>query len=183
MTMDAKMPLYFRAAYAALCGNINVLKSVCSTWEDLLWAYMRCLVDTMVEQRIREVLPKPLCELPAFYWNNKVCLHISAVYLHFIYSIFLYFKVEIEEVLDAVNSTNLNEDNFKEAKVFHEVQKFLILNQVEDLLRTVDQWSRLASLNEREILRFFAHLVLVLRRLDPAANLTTLGLECVRKYR
>ena len=102
------------------------------------------------------------------------------MYINFIC---LYFKVEIEEVLDAVNSTNLNEDNFKEAKVFHEVQKFLILNQVEDLLRTVDQWSRLASLNEREILRFFAHLVLVLRRLDPAANLTTLGLECVRKYR
>ena len=86
MTMDPKMPLYFRAAYAALCGNFSVLKSVCSTWEDLLWAYMRCLVDTMVEQRIREVLPKPQCELPAFYWTNKV---------------------EIDEVLDAVNSTNL----------------------------------------------------------------------------
>ena len=159
MTMDPKMPLYFRAAYAALCGNISVLKSVCSTWEDLLWAHMKCLVDTMVECRIREVLPKPLCELPNFYWNNKR---------------------EIEEVLDAVNSTNI--ENEKDAKIFHEVQKFLILNQIEDLLKVVDEWSRSATLNEREILRFFAHLVVVLKRLDPAANLTTLGLECVRRY-
>ena len=162
MTMDPKMPLYFRAAYAALCGNISVLKSVCSTWEDLLWAYMRCLVDTMVEQRIREVLPKPQCELPAFYWTNKV---------------------EIDEVLDAVNSTNLNnEESFKDAKVFHEVQKYLILNQIQDLLQTVDQWSDLASLNDSEILRFFAHLVVILRRLDSAAGLTPLGLKCVKRY-
>ena len=162
MTMDAKMPLYFRAAYAALCGNINVLKSVCSTWEDLLWAHMKCLVDTMVEFRIREVLPKPLCELPSFYWNNKR---------------------EIEEVLDAVSSTNItNLENEKDAKVFHEVQKYLILNQVEALLKIVDEWSRNATLNDREILRFFAHLVVVLKRLDPTANLTTHGLECVRRY-
>ena len=47
---------YFRAAYSALCGNVNVLKSVCSTWEDLLWAHTKCLVDTNVEQQIREIL-------------------------------------------------------------------------------------------------------------------------------
>ena len=52
------MNRYFRAAYSALCGNVNVLKSVCSTWEDLLWAYTKCLVDTNVELQIREILGK-----------------------------------------------------------------------------------------------------------------------------
>ena len=55
---DANMNRYFRAAYSALCGNVNVLKSVCSTWEDLLWAYTKCLVDTNVELQIREILGK-----------------------------------------------------------------------------------------------------------------------------
>ena len=52
------MNRYFRAAYSALCGNVNVLKSVCLTWEDLLWAYTKCLVDTNVELQIRETLGK-----------------------------------------------------------------------------------------------------------------------------
>ena len=55
---DANMNRYFRAAYSALCGNVNVLKSVCLTWEDLLWAYTKCLVDTNVELQIRETLGK-----------------------------------------------------------------------------------------------------------------------------
>ena len=60
MTQDTKMNRYFRASYAALCGNVNVLKSVCLNWEDLLWAHTKCLVDINVELRIREVLGKPL---------------------------------------------------------------------------------------------------------------------------
>ena len=61
MTQDSNMNRYFRAAYSALCGNVNVLKSVCSTWEDLLWAYTKCLVDTNVELQIREILGKTTC--------------------------------------------------------------------------------------------------------------------------
>ena len=107
------------------------------------------------------IAARPLCELPSFYWDNKRT---------------------IESVFDAVNATNINEDNIKGAKIFHDVQKLLILNDVPNLLKLVDEWSNSATLNEREILRFFAHLVIVLRRLDASSGSSTSGLLCVRKY-
>ena len=87
------------------------MKSVCTTWEDVLWAYTKCLVDTVVENKIREgiLLTRPLCDLPAFYWENKQ---------------------SIEDVFHSVSAMQLNEDNMKEAKIFHEVQRLLILNEV-----------------------------------------------------
>ena len=148
MTQDADMNRYFLAAYSALCGNVNVLKSVCSTWEDLIWAYTMCLVDTNVELQFREILVPPLSKLPAFYWDNKR---------------------EIESVFDAVNATKLNEDNLKGAKIFHEVQKLLIINDIPNVLNVVDEWSKSATTNEHEILRFFAHMVIMLKRLDKTS--------------
>ena len=67
------MNRYFRAAYSALCGNVNVLKSVCSTWEDLLWAYTKCLVDTNVELQIREILGKIIFTL--FWLFQRFCFY------------------------------------------------------------------------------------------------------------
>ena len=91
---------------------------------------------------------RPLSELPAFYWDNKR---------------------SIESVFDAVNATKLNEDNLKGAKIFHEVQKLLIINDIPNVLNVVDEWSKSASTNEQEILRFFAHMVIMLKRLDKTS--------------
>ena len=132
MTQDANMNRYFRTAYSALCGNVNVLKSICLTWEDLIWTYTKCLVDTDVELQIREILVRPLSELPAFYWDNRC---------------------EIESVFDAVNATKLNEDNLKGAKILHEVQKLLIINDIPNVLNVVDEWSESTTTNEHEILQ------------------------------
>lgn len=85
-------------------------------------------------------------------------------------------------MFDAVSATNLSEDNIKNAQIFHQVQKLLILNEVPELLSVVDNWSKNASLSEnREILRFLAHLVLMLKRLDSVAG-STKGLQCVARY-
>ena len=64
-----------------------------------------------MENKIREgiLLTRPLCDLPAFYWENKQ---------------------SIEDVFHSVSAMQLNEDNMKEAKIFHEVQRLLILNEV-----------------------------------------------------
>ncbi len=91
---------------------------------------------------------RPLSELPAFYWDNKR---------------------SIESVFDAVNATKLNEDNLKGAKIFHEVQKLLIINDIPNVLNVVDEWSKSATTNEQEILRFFAHMVIMLKRLDKTS--------------
>ena len=87
-------------------------------------------------------LARPLCELPAFYWEN----HRS-----------------IESVFEAVNATKLNEDNLKGAKIFHEVQKLLIVNDIPNVLNVVDEWSKSITTSEHEILRFFAHMVIMLK--------------------
>ncbi len=164
MTQDVNLNRYFRAAYSALCGNVSVLKSVCSTWEDLLWAYAKCLVDINVEMRIREVIARPLCDLPNYYWENKT---------------------NIEAVFDSVDAINLNEEGIKDAKIFHQVQKLLILNDIPRLLDVIDDWSKSAAgssdlVEHCEILRFFAHLVLMLKRLDQLSS--DRGLECVARY-
>lgn len=156
MTQDANLSRYVRAAYSALCGNINVLKSVCVTWDDFLWAYTKCLVDISVELRIREALPRPLCELPAFYWENKRT---------------------INAVFDAVDASNVSDGN----KIFCKVQKLLILNEVQAVLEVIDEWAGCATSDDRQILRFFAHLVIILKRLDPKAGGCS-GHECIRRY-
>ena len=98
------------------------MKSVCTTWEDVLWAYTKCLVDTVVENKIREgiLLNRPLCDLPAFYWENKQ---------------------SIEDVFHSVSAMHLNEENMKEAKIFHEVQRLMILNEV--CFKNILQWAKI----------------------------------------
>ena len=132
MTQDANMNRYFRPAYSALCGNVNVLKSICSTWEDLIWAYTKCLADTNVELQIHEILARPLSKFPALFWDNKR---------------------EIESVFDVVNATKLSEDNLKGAKILHEVQKLLIINDIPKVLNVVAEWSESTTTNEHEILQ------------------------------
>ena len=162
MTQDSHVQRYERAAYSALCGNILVLKSVCSSWEDLLWAYTKCLVDTVVEQKIREsiVINRPLCDLPSFYWENKKT---------------------IQDVFDAVNATQFGEENGKHDKVFHEVQRLLILNEIVDLYEVVDDWAAQATIEDRELLRFFAHLIVILRRLNSHNKSFGKGGLCIRR--
>ena len=63
----------------------------------------------------------------------------------------------------------MNEDNLKGAKIFHEVQKLLIINDIPNVLNVVDEWSKSATANEQEILRFFAHMVIMLKRLDKTS--------------
>ena len=57
----------------------------------------------------------------------------------------------------------------KGAKIFHEVQKLLIINDIPNVLNVVDEWSKSATTNEHEILRFFAHMVIMLKRLDKTS--------------
>ena len=57
----------------------------------------------------------------------------------------------------------MNEDNLKGAKIFHEVQKLLIVNDIPNVLNVVDEWSKSITTSEHEILRFFAHMVIMLK--------------------
>ena len=68
------MPQMERTIYAALCGNLEQLRSVCTVWEDKLWAGAKCAVDVMVETEIRSQIIKNFAELPTEYWNSSTSL-------------------------------------------------------------------------------------------------------------
>lgn len=68
---DKRMPVYTRATFAALCGHLSALVDVCHSWEDLLWAHFRVLVDIKVEKEIRESSVRQYVKLPDVYWQNE----------------------------------------------------------------------------------------------------------------
>jgi nuclear pore complex protein Nup107 len=68
---DKRMPLYTRATFAALCGHLSALVDVSQSWEDLLWAHFRVLVDIRVEKEIRESSVRQYTKLPDVYWQNE----------------------------------------------------------------------------------------------------------------
>ena len=74
LTKDKNMPQMERTIYAALCGNLEQLRSVCTVWEDKLWAGAKCAVDVMVETEIRSQIIKNFAELPTEYWNSSTSL-------------------------------------------------------------------------------------------------------------
>lgn len=71
MAEDKRMPVYARATFAALCGHLTTLVEVCQSWEDLLWAHLRVLVDIRVEKEVRESSVLHYVELPDVYWQNE----------------------------------------------------------------------------------------------------------------
>lgn len=72
-SLQPKLHQYEKATYAALSGNLKALLPVCRTWSDYLWAYLKVMLDTRVEQelRISSVVFRPLAELPAEYWEGR----------------------------------------------------------------------------------------------------------------
>jgi len=71
MCEDGKMAPKERAAIAAYCGHLPSLLNVSNTWEDILWSYLKTLVDIRVEKEIRLSSYKNFVEMPAAYWNNE----------------------------------------------------------------------------------------------------------------
>ena len=50
-------PTYEAATYGALCGNTKRVLPVCSSWEDVLWALSRGLLEQKVDDTIGELTP------------------------------------------------------------------------------------------------------------------------------
>lgn len=146
LTEDSRIPLYERAIFAALCGNLQVLQSVCTSWEDLVWAGAKCAVDLMVETEIRDTLVKSFAPLPTAYWNlpqtlSKVMAEVAG----------RGGTVAQERILP-----------------YHIIQTHIILNDWAGLVSVMDQW--LAGNIEPHLLRFMCHLVLVHRSLGLEAG-------------
>ncbi|PSN53012.1 Nuclear pore complex protein 107 [Blattella germanica] len=146
MAEDKRMPIYARATFAALSGHLSALTSVCKTWEDFLWAYLRVAVDIRVEKEIRASSIRHYVELPDTYWSNEM---------------------DIEEVFSELAA---KKDVYlqKESDMLHKVQQFLIMDQVGVLMEEMERWLKVRTELDSQKLRFLAHLILFLRIIGRA---------------
>lgn len=134
---------YYRAIYASLCGNLQQLITVAGSWQDELWAHMKCLMDIEVETEVRGVMAKNYISMPDDYWKSKFSLE----------DIFSNLQASKNVVVQAQAS---NPD--------HLIQKYLILDQIPQLLEHVQLWIDGGNCNP-QFLRFLAHLILFFRQI------------------
>jgi len=155
LTKDKNMPQMERTIYAALCGNLEQLRSVCTVWEDKLWAGAKCAVDVMVETEIRSQIIKNFAELPTEYWNSSTSLS----------------KVIAEASSGLTETSNINK--------YRKIQSHIILDDYPGLVASMVSWIKEnGSGLEAHMLRLMSHLVLVHRSLgihgDPVSEETIL---------
>jgi nuclear pore complex protein Nup107 len=154
LTKDKSMLQMERTIYAALCANLEQLRSVCTQWEDKLWAGAKCAVDVLVETEIRSQIIKNFAELPTEYWNSSTSLS----------------KVIAEASSGLNESSNVNK--------YRKIQSHIIMDDYPGLLASMVHWVKDGSGVEAHLLRLMCHLVLVHRSLaihgDPASEETIL---------
>ncbi|XP_043268599.1 nuclear pore complex protein Nup107 [Venturia canescens] len=144
ISQDPRVGQYYRAIYASLCGNLQHLLTVAASWQDELWAYMKCLMDIEVESEVRGVMAKNYISMPDDYWKSKVGLE----------DIFANLQASKNAVVQS-----------QACKPDHLIQKYLILDQVPQLLEQMRIWIDSGNSINPQFLRFLAHLVLFFRQI------------------
>ncbi|XP_037270553.2 nuclear pore complex protein Nup107 [Rhipicephalus microplus] len=137
--------LYERAVYGALCGNVQAMLPVCTTWEDKLWARMRAVVDVCVEQKLRTAMQqaRSLEPQPPDYPCGRGML--EAVFR------------------DLQAAAGVGETRGQ--KITHILQRGLVLDEAVSTIEEIHDWVS-AQVIEPPLLfmRFLAHMVLFLRQ-------------------
>ncbi|XP_065332081.1 nuclear pore complex protein Nup107 isoform X2 [Cloeon dipterum] len=153
MSEDNRLPQATRTTYAALCGHLQQMLPSMVTWADWLWAHLRAMIDVRIEEEIRERVNKQYVEMPNSYWANKMSL---------------------TQIFAALASSPLPKIRAEHAEDFPTVQRALILDDMVTLYATLAAWARQhADLKFQKsplLLRFSAHLVLILKQLGKEEN-------------
>ncbi|XP_036329196.1 nuclear pore complex protein Nup107 [Rhagoletis pomonella] len=152
MADSKKFDEYTRAIAGAFCGHLDSLKALLKgSWEDLLWAYLKVQIDIRVECEIRACCIKAYQQLPDGYWNAKMSLE------------------QIFEELSVSNDASVRD--YACSKV-GTIQKYLILDNVGELLQHMRRWVEGANnvIDNIEplsphLLRFLTHIVLFMRQI------------------
>ena len=130
-----------KAIYAALSGNLKQLLSVCESWEDCMWAYFKVLVDAKVEQELR-VIQDPETE----GLSQECYAETGNLTAH-----------KIFKQMDS-HQDNLIKSEGKES--FHLFQKYLILNEHEELLNVIGSNLDAKEPDSAHMLRFMTHVLI-----------------------
>ncbi|XP_076635424.1 nuclear pore complex protein Nup107 [Colletes latitarsis] len=148
LSQDKRVGQFYRSIYASLCGNVQQMLQVASSWQDALWAYMKTLLDIKVERVVRDLAIKNFTNMVDDYWKNESSLEDV-------------FK-ELHASKNPIIRAQSNEPD-------HLIQKYLILDHIPKLMEEVE------SMIDRKVcdphfLRFLAHLVFFFRQIGKNTN-------------
>ncbi|BGP49686.1 Nucleoporin nup84 [Rhodotorula kratochvilovae] len=162
---------YERALYGALSGDVASVLPVCSTWEDVVWAHTNALLEAHVEAGLASSASGRYFERGTVApLDPKAPLDPEDALLGAAAA-----GRPVRDELDAVFERLMHSDRTELANAaknpFHVSQAYLIIGKIGNLLETfVKRIEDTATGTEPELLahllRFFAHLILVLRLLD-----------------
>ena len=160
-----------KAILGILGGNLKCALPMCHSWADQLWARIKCSIDVKIERALREqhFVPqenRELINLPQEFYTNYQSL---------------------DEIFKSIRDQNIV-STFKEATIHQAVQKYLILNDVEGLLKQLAEWCSVLNYDNREgsvsphFLRCFAHVVLFLREVNLVDDEDARGTKIIESY-
>ncbi|KAG0379765.1 hypothetical protein BGX24_011787 [Mortierella sp. AD032] len=137
---------YERAIYGALCGDIQSVLPVCSSWEDHAWVRYNALVESMVEDRLSnfnrggrsKTLPIPMATVS----NAK-------------------------DIFDSIGNSDDQQLRNDSKDMFKTIQTSIILGQTDQMITKMAREAKEARNTgaplRPHMLRFMAHFVLLLR--------------------
>ncbi|KAK4050269.1 Nucleoporin nup84 [Microbotryomycetes sp. JL201] len=160
--------LHERALYGAISGDLDSVLPVCSNWEDIVWAHVNALFEANVEAALWK-------SAEGRYWSRGSVAALETDVFQPKADDPLFgragqtsIKSELESIFDKLLKTNRGELAASAKNPFHVAQSFIVVDRVADLFTTfVERLEQAAADTEPEtlahLLRFFAHLILVLR--------------------
>lgn len=154
---------YTRATIGSFCGNLDSLLGILGdhNWTDVLWAYLKTQIDIRVESEIRSHCVKSYLPMPEKYWNSKMSLE------------------QIFEELEAHKNIRIKTAARDVDRV---IQKYLILDDIPELMRQFDAWLSDSSFPlTAQMLRFLTHLVLFIRQIGKQCQ-EDIGDKVIKRY-
>ncbi|KAG7299173.1 hypothetical protein JYU34_017714 [Plutella xylostella] len=160
---DVTENIHYRATIGILCGHLPSTIPACQgNWEDLLWAHLRVQIEARVDKFLRE---------------HHVTAHANTTsqeVLDLLQAEHQTEELSLHQVFSAVNALMEN----KKESHYQTCQKHLMLGHIRAIMQDSLKWIETA---EEKIIRFLAHLVLVLRQMgkDPQHDI---GDKILEKY-
>ncbi|CAG8551721.1 205_t:CDS:10 [Paraglomus brasilianum] len=164
LAADNRLDHYERAAYGALCGDLDNTMRVCNTWEDYVWVFYNAIVEDKLEQHLRSARKnvQEIDDEPLDTNGDTQKIHEPSVIFPL-----------IENLFTKIQSLSTIRD--PDQVTFQEVQKLLILNKSKDAVEYL--CNELEELKKKEdplkfqhLLRFTTHYVLYLKKLRADAD-------------
>lgn len=148
LSQDKRVGEYYRTIYASLCGNLQQMLQIATSWQDALWAYMKTLLDIKVEREVRDLVIKSFTNMPDDYWKNEISL---------------------KDVFKELHASKDPKIRMESNKPDHLIQKYLILDQIPKLMEEIDNMINTGTCDPH-FLRFLAHLICFFRQIGKNAK-------------